>query len=101
MSILKRLGLLNRAGMQACSEKRLDDALFQLIQAARVAKLMESPLHEAKVRNNMGIVHHLAGNPHEARRCYVLAERITREQAGTDNGLYRSIMNNMKRAEAA
>lgn len=101
MSNLKRLGLLNRAGMQACGEKRLDDALFQLNQAAKVAAQMQSPLHEAKVRNNMGIVHTLAGNVDQARECYDVAARITREQAGTDNGLYRSIMRNLQSAKAA
>lgn len=101
MTTLKRLGTLNRAGMDACREERYEDALFQLTQAERMARLLESPLHEAKVRNNMGIVHQLSGRDDEALKCYRLAERMVREQAGTDNGLYRSIARNMKGARGA
>lgn len=101
MSKLKILGMLNRAGMNAFNEGRTEDALFQLIQADRLAKSMESPLHEAKVRNNIGLVHQGAGNAEEAKACFRLAARNAVKGAGEGNVLHKIISRNLGRLETS
>lgn len=100
MSRLKQLGILNRAGMVAFNEGRTDDALFQLVQANQLARAMESPLHEAKVRNNIGLVHQGVGNHAEALTCFRLAARNAVRGAGKENSLHKVITRNLTRLEA-
>ncbi|MGE4193966.1 MAG: tetratricopeptide repeat protein [Pseudodesulfovibrio sp.] len=95
MSSLKKLGLLNRQGMLACNEGRCEDALFQLTQADRLARSMESPLHEAKVRNNMGVVYQMNGKFEEARVCFRMAADRAVAGAGDGNCLHRTINRNL------
>jgi len=101
MSQLRQLGLLNREGMKACNEGKLDDALFQLIQADRLAKSMDSRLHEAKVRNNIGLVHQISGKEEEALACFRLAAHFAIEGAGKGNALHKTIVRNLTRLESA
>lgn len=95
MSTLKKLGILNREGMRACNEGRPGDALFQLTQADRIARCMDSPLHEAKVRNNMGLVYQMAGKFEEARVSFQIAASRAVEGAGDGNCLHRVITRNL------
>jgi len=95
MSTLKKLGLLNRQGMLACNEGRPEDALFQLTQADRLARTMQSPLHEAKVRNNMGLVYQMSGKFEEARVCFRMAADRAVAGAGDNNCLHRTINRNL------
>ncbi|WP_319541847.1 tetratricopeptide repeat protein [uncultured Pseudodesulfovibrio sp.] len=101
MSLLRQLGLLNREGMKACNEGKLDDALFQLIQADRMAKEMDSRLHEAKIRNNIGLVHQVSGKKDEASACFKLAAHFAVEGAGEGNALHKAIVRNLTRLESA
>lgn len=100
MSRLQKLGMLNREGMKACNSGRNEDALFQLIQADSIARSLKSPLHEAKVRNNIGLVHQLSGNNEEALACFRLAKRSAVAGAGTDTKLHRVIVRNLTRLES-
>jgi len=100
MGNLKKLGMLNRAGMNAFNQGRTDDALFQLIQADRLAQSMGSPLHGAKVRNNIGLVHQGSGNHAEALACFRLAAREAVRGAGEGNILHKAIARNLNRLEA-
>lgn len=99
MSRLKKLGLLNREGMKAVNEGKLDDAMFQLIQANRIARDLASPLHEAKVRNNIGLVHQVSGKIDEAKACFRLAEKSAIQGAGEGNTLHKIIVRNLTRLE--
>lgn len=101
MSTLKKLGLLNRQGMRACNEGRCGDALFQLTQADHLARFMESPLHEAKVRNNMGLVYQMSGKYEEARVCFRIAADRAVAGAGDGNCLHRVISRNLDNLLAA
>jgi hypothetical protein len=101
MSRLKKLGLLNREGMKACNAGRNDDALFQLTQAGQLASSMKSPLHEAKVRNNIGLVHQISGNMDEALICFRLAEKSAVEGAGTGTSLHATIVRNLSKLKNA
>ncbi|WP_207264860.1 tetratricopeptide repeat protein [Desulfovibrio sp. Huiquan2017] len=95
MSTLKQLGILNRDGMRACNEGRPGDALFQLTQADSLARSLNSPLHEAKVRNNMALVYQMSGKYAEARVSFRIAANRAVEGGGEDTGLYRAIMRNL------
>ncbi|CCH48874.1 hypothetical protein [Pseudodesulfovibrio piezophilus] len=99
MSSLHRLGMFNREGMKAFNNGQVEDALFQLAQANRIARQMGSPLHEAKVRNNLGLVHQSAGNEEEALVCFRLAAKSAVKGAGIDNSLHKVISRNLSRLE--
>ncbi len=100
MSELMILGMLNREGMKAFNAGRSDDAMFHLIQADRLARSMKSPLHEAKVRNNIGLVHQGDGKAEEARACFRLAAMHAVKGAGEGNVLHKTIIRNLDRLEA-
>ena len=100
MTQLHTLGLLNREGMKACNEGRTDDAMFKLVQADRLAQAMDSPLHEAKIRNNIGLVHQMAGKDEEALACYRLAAKNAVKGAGEGNSLHSVILRNLNRLES-
>lgn len=99
MTRLRKLGILNREGMKAFNEGKVDNAMFQLLQANRLAMDMKSPLHEAKVRNNIGLVHQGTGNAEEARACFRLAARSAVKGAGEGNKLHKIIARNLNRLE--
>ncbi|WP_338668285.1 tetratricopeptide repeat protein [Pseudodesulfovibrio methanolicus] len=95
MSNLKKLGILNREGMRACNEGRSGDALFQLTQADSLARSLNAPLHEAKVRNNMALVYQMSGKYEEARICFRIAAGRAVDGGGQGNVLHRVIMRNL------
>ena len=99
MHQLKKIGCLNREGMTACNAGRTGDALASLEEAGRLASEMGSPLHVAKIRNNVGLVHQMAGNYDEAASCFRQAERLAVEQAGDGNPLHRVVVRNLSRLE--
>lgn len=99
MSRLKKLGLLNREGMKSFNAGKVDDAMFQLMQANVIARQMDSPLHEAKVRNNIGLVQQVAGKTDEALACFRMAERFAIKGAGEGNMLHKIIARNLTRLE--
>lgn len=98
MKDVLRLGLLIRAGMKAASEDRLEDAVFQLHMALSMARGMDSPLHEAKVRNNLALVHQLRDDLNAARSELRQALEIVENSVGQDNILYRKIADNLDKA---
>ncbi len=101
MSRLKKLGMLNREGMTAFNAGKADNAMFQLIQADRIARDLKSPLHEAKVRNNIGLVHQATGRTDEALACFRLAEQSAVAGAGKHTQLHKIIVRNLTRLEQA
>lgn len=101
MSPLRKLGMLNREGMKACNSGNLNNAMFLLTQADSIARGIQSPLHEAKVRNSMGLVHILSGDREQAMGCFRLAERKSILVAGPGNILHKIIAKNIARLETA
>jgi len=100
MSELHQLGLLNREGMKAFNNGNIPCAMFQLAQAERLAQYMNSPLHQAKIRNNIGLIHQATGNTAEALACYRLAARSAMVGAGDGSKLQRIIERNLAKLEA-
>lgn len=101
MSHLRKLGMLNKEGMKSFNEGRMEDAMFQLTQASRIARQMSSPLHEAKIRNNIGLVYQSTGNTEEALVCFRLAEKSAVKGAGPGNSLQKVITRNLDRLQQA
>jgi len=99
MHQLKKIGLLNREGMDAFNDGRTDVALNRLLEAWGLARELGQPLHEAKVGNNIGLVHQAAGRHHEAETCFREAARIAVERAGAGNILHRTIARNLARLD--
>jgi hypothetical protein len=99
MSRLKKIAMLNREGMKACNSGRKEDALFQLVQAAGIAKSLNSTLHQARIRNNIGLVHQMSGNNEEALVCFRLAEKTVVASVALDTNLHRVISSNLVRLE--
>ncbi len=100
MSPLRKLGVLNREGMKSFNCGKNEDALFQLIQAERLAEIMESPLHLAKVRNNIGLVYQGAGAHQEALVSFHIACEHAVRGAGEGTGLHKVIVRNISRLES-
>ena len=101
MSLLRKLGMLNRQGMKAFNSGKNDDALFQLVQAERLARSMKSPLHEAKVRNNIGLIHQETGNVEAAMVSFRVAAEQAALGAGPGTNLHKTIRRNLTRLQAA
>lgn len=101
MNRLLQLGHFNRTAMRAGNDGRVEDALFQLAQAETIARTMETPLHNAKVRNNMGLVNLMAGRLDEAQACFERAEDLAVAGAGEGNVLHRAIRRNMDQVREA
>lgn len=101
MNKLLTLGMFNRQGMKAFNEGRYADAIFQLEQAAMIASQMESPLHTAKVCNNMGLVHMGNGRKVDALSSFLKAEEAAIRGAGPENVLHRTIVRNMNQLKQA
>ena len=99
MSPSERMSELNRDAMQASNEGRHEDALFKLLQADRMAKALTQPMQEAAIRNNMSIVHQMAGNMDEARSCLRMAARLVHGAAPAENHVAASIAANLVRLE--
>lgn len=99
MNKLLTLGMFNRQGMQAFNEGRYMDAVFQLNQAIMIASRMETPLHTAKVCNNLGLVHMGNGYKDEALASFRKAEEAAIAGAGPDNILHKRIVGNMEQLE--
>lgn len=100
MSELRQLGILNKEGMKAFNRGNFASALFQLAQAERLAHYLNSALHQAKVRNNMALIHQANGDMSEALSCYRLAARSAMVGAGDGSKLQRTIERNMERLES-
>lgn len=104
MNDLMRMAMLNREGMGACREGRLDDALFQLTQALQTARAMKMPLLEAKVLNNLGLVHRLRDETAEAearlREALALLSRELGEEAGFTKAIKRNLAQFESRGES-
>jgi len=95
MNKLLTLGMFNRQGMKAFNEGRYADAMFQLSQAGMIASQLPSPLHMAKVCNNIGLVHMGNGRRADAFSSFRRAEKAAVQGAGVGNCLHRTILRNM------
>ncbi len=100
MCACKAIGALNREGMKACNEGRLDEAVVLLRRAVDQARSMGAATYEAKLRNNLGLVFCVSGQPREAESHLRLALAQVERRVGRDNTLYARIERNLEAVAA-
>ncbi len=94
----RALTRLNREGMAACQAGAFDDARRLLSQGVGLAHSAGTTMYEAKIRNNLGLVHLLADSPREAAREFGEALTLVEDKLGRDNPLYKKIQGNLDKA---
>ncbi|WP_419786829.1 tetratricopeptide repeat protein [Pseudodesulfovibrio sp.] len=101
MHQIKKIALLNRQGMTAGNDGKIQEALDFLYEALRLSREANQPLHEARVNNNIGLVNQMAGRYQDAETCFREGARLAVEHAGAGNILHRFIVRNLARLEDA
>jgi Flp pilus assembly protein TadD len=95
------IGRLNRNGMAACGQGRYDEAASLLGQAVVIAGSLGLTMFEAKLRNNLGLVMLLKGDPAGAADNFTRARTGVAARIGTDNHLHARIERNLAAVRAA
>jgi Flp pilus assembly protein TadD len=98
MCAASAIGRLNKTGMAACEQGRYDEAAALLGQAVVIAGSLGLDMFEAKLRNNLGLVMHLKGDPAGAVDNFTRARTGVAARIGTDNPLHASIERNLAAA---
>ncbi|GFK96054.1 hypothetical protein NNJEOMEG_03928 [Fundidesulfovibrio magnetotacticus] len=89
---------LNREGMAACQAGDYGVAERLLEKGIDLANRCGSKMYVAKLRNNLGLVHLLAGRPLDASGQFWQALELVEGKLGRDNPLFRRIEGNLLRA---
>jgi len=97
----KALTRLNREGMEACQAGQFDHADQLLTKGIDLARRAGISMYEAKLRNNLGLVHLLAARPGDAAREFSEALRLVEGKLGRENPLFRRIEGNLNQAGQA
>ncbi len=93
---LRGIADLCRRGMEAFDEGRGAQADFYLYQALREARGLPSPVLEAKIMNNIGLLAALSGRREEAAR--MLSEALRRLETRVRTGsLHAVILKNLNK----
>ncbi len=95
------LSKLINEGMIACNDGRYHEAALLLDEALGQAERLGSPVHQAKIRNNLGLVFQLQGRREDARQAFSQALAGVEKRVGRCNRLYDSIQSNLRRLDAA
>lgn len=93
-----RLTRLNREGMAACQAGDFGSAGRLLEEGIALAANEGTAMYEAKLRNNLGLVHLLADRPAEAAGQFWQALELVENRLGRDNTLFKRIEGNLLRA---
>ena len=94
MCAVKDVGALSRSGMSAFQAGQVGNAEFLLHQALMKAKQLKSPVLEAKILNNIGLVASLTGKKEKASEALSCA-LATLEQRVTSGSLHTIICKNL------
>jgi len=93
----KTMTRLNRQGMDACQHGDFDVANRLLSEGIGLARSAGVSMYEAKLRNNLGLVHLLASRPDAAAQEFGQALALVEGKLGRENTLYRRIEGNLSR----
>jgi hypothetical protein len=93
----KTMTRLNRQGMDACQHGDFDVANQLLSEGIGLARSAGVSMYEAKLRNNLGLVHLLASRPDAAAQEFGQALALVEGKLGKENTLYRRIEGNLSR----
>lgn len=91
---------LNREGMTAAQAGDYTSAGRILSEVIGMARRAGTSMYEAKLRNNLGLVHLLAERPLEAASEFCQAMHLVEGKLGRDNSLYRRIEGNLKQTDS-
>ena len=100
MCACKCIGSLNRQGMEALNKGEHGEAVTLLKKAVQQAHDIDSPVYEAKIRNNLALAYQIMGHLDQAHQNFTLALAGIRRKVGEDNPLYTRITGNLSRLEA-
>ncbi|QLA20180.1 hypothetical protein GD604_10860 [Desulfolutivibrio sulfoxidireducens] len=87
--------------MDAFSKGYYEDALYYLGMAADRARLAGTPLQEAHIRNNIGLVFQGLGNPSQAKIHFKLAMSLIEKKEGPANPLHSVVAANLRELREA
>ncbi len=88
MCACKAIGEIIRSGMNAFNDGNPAEGLSRLNEALREAEMRGSPIHQAKIRANMALIHTTRGEHGEAVRHYERALFQIEQRVGAENPLY-------------
>jgi len=94
--LLKTIGSLSRAGMEAGNNGDFDKAFSHLEDALSLSRDLNKSCLEAKLLNNTGVLHTMNGAWDKALLAYERSMQIVSEQYGTRNVLYRTLQKNIR-----
>ncbi|MFZ5426886.1 MAG: tetratricopeptide repeat protein [Thermodesulfobacteriota bacterium] len=94
----RALTRLNREGMAACQSGSYEVARRLLTEGITLARRAGVSMYEAKLRNNLGLVHLLAARPCDAAVEFGQALDLVEGKLGRENPLFRRIAGNLKQA---
>lgn len=94
-SQLKIIGELNRTGMKAGNAGDFDRAFLNIEDALSLCRDMDKKCLEAKLLNNLGILHTMNGRWDRAMAAYDESLSIVSDNYGTKNFLYRTLKKNI------
>lgn len=94
-SLLKLIGQLSRTGMKAGNEGDFQSAFLNLEDALSLSRELDKKCLEAKLLNNLGILHTLNGRWDRAMAAYDQSLTLVSDHYGTKNFLYRTVQKNI------
>jgi len=94
----KALTRLNREGMAACQAGSYEDARKLLTEGINLARRAGVKMYEAKLRNNLGLVHLMAARPCDAAVEFGQALELVEDKLGRENPLFKRIAGNLSQA---
>lgn len=97
----KAMTRMNREGMSAAQTGDYASAGRILGEVIEMARRAGTSMYEAKLRNNLGLVHLLAERPREAASEFCQAMTLVEGKLGRDNSLYRRIEGNLHQTDDA
>jgi tetratricopeptide (TPR) repeat protein len=93
--VLKLIGNLSRTGMEAGNKGNFDKAFLNMEDAMSYAKELDKKCLEAKLLNNMGLLHTMQGSWDTAMLTYEKCMDIVVTHYGTQNILYKTLQKNI------
>lgn len=94
-SLLKQIGNLSRAGMEAGNAGDFDRAFFNLEEALSLSRELDKKCLEAKLLNNLGTLYTMDGNWEKALISYDRSMTLVTRHYGTRNILYKTLQKNI------
>ena len=88
---------LHRRGMDDCQSGDFEGAASKLRAALDEVRQMGLECYQIKILNNLGIVHEMKGDRHEARAYYRKAFETAERRLGGHAALYKTVGANLAR----